>query len=184
MQHRTDREVPTANLTADGLQRRFAVLLERFTRRELQILLDALERSDADPGQELHRGGDPIDTLYLIWEGRLALAMPVGNEIIALGTLGPGEFIGTAAVIDPGPAMVTLTVIEPSILLRLDRAGLQALRKAQPRVGGQLLRALSLDLAERLRLYEEGMAERTQPADVGEFIRLCRPLLGIKDISP
>lgn len=184
MQHRTDREVPTANLTADGLQRRFAVLLERFTRREVQILSEALERIDADAGKELHRGGDPIDALYLIWDGRLALAMPVGGELISLGTLGPGDLIGAVAIITPGSAMVTLTVTEPSILLRLDHAGLQALRKAQPRVGGQLLRALSLDLAERLRLYEEGITERTQPADVGEFIRLCRPLLGAKDISP
>lgn len=168
-------------MTAESLKSRFPLLLERLSPGEVGNLLNALTQIQASPGEELHRHGDQADSLYLVWEGSLLLSMAFDGREIPLGTLGPGQHIGSVAVIEPGSAPTTVTVAEPGTLLRLDHSGLNALRADHPRVGGHLVQALSLDLAERLRFYEEGMTGRNQPPrDPEEFARLCRPLMGIK----
>lgn len=106
--------------------------------------------------------------------------MPVGGQDVTIGTLGPGQTIGAVAVVEPGPSPVTVTVAEPGPLLRLNHAGLEALRKHHPRVGGHLLQTLSLGMAERLRIYEDYMTRRTHTGDSEEFVRLSRPLMGVK----
>jgi len=168
-------------VTADLLKRRFPGLMGRFERGELETLLNVLVPIEASSGKELHHCGNPADSLYLIWEGSLLLSMESDGEEIPLGNLGPGQHIGSVAVIEPGPAPTTVVVTEPSTLLRLDHSGFLVLRTIYPRLGGHFLQALSLDLAERLRSYEEGMARRTQPpSNPEEFARLYRPLMGIK----
>lgn len=168
-------------ITVNRLKRRFSSLMGRFERGELATLLDVLVSIEVSSGEELQHYGGHADSLYLIWEGSLALSMEFHGKEIPLGTLGPGQHIGSVAVIEPGLAPTTVTVTESSILLRLDHPSLVVLRATHPRLSGHLLQALSLDLVQRLRRYEEGMVERTQPpADPEEFARLCRPLLGIK----
>jgi hypothetical protein len=44
---------------------------------------------------------------------------------------------------EPGPAPTTITVAEPSTLLRLDHSGLVVLRATHPRLGSYLVQALS-----------------------------------------
>lgn len=168
-------------ITAKLLKRRFPVLLGRFEHGELETLLEALVPIEVPAGEQLHCCGDHADSLYLIWEGNLSLSMKSGGEDIPLGNLGSGQHIGSVAVIEPGPAPTTVMVAEPSTLLRLDYPTLVVLRTTHQQLAGHLLRTLSLDLVERLRFYEEGMAGRTQPpANPEEFAQLCRPLMGVK----
>lgn len=176
-------KVCTVTITAKQLQNRFPHLLEKFGRGEGKILLEMLDRIEVEPGTELHRYGDPDDSLYLIWEGKVMLSMPVAGRDIALGVLGSGQLIGAVAVVVPGPAPVTAMAAEPSVLLRLDHAGLETLRKNHPRIGGHFLQALSLNMTERLRIYEEYMSRRTRTGDPEEFVRLCQPLMGVKEAT-
>lgn len=167
-------------ITSKQLRDRFPQLLEKLDRGEAKILLQSLQRIEAEPGTELHRYSDRADSLYLIWEGKVMLSMPVGGRDIALGVLGSGQLIGAVALVAPGPAPVTAMAAEQSILLRLDHGGLEALRKNHPRVGSHLLQAISLNMTERLRIYEEYMAKRTRSGDPEEFVRLCQPLMGVR----
>lgn len=170
-------------ITGNQLKQRFSSLLERFNGGDADSLLQVLTQVEAQSGEELHHYGSHADTLYLIYEGSLALSMVVDGKEIPIGTLNSGQHIGSVAVIEPGSSPTTVTAAEPSILLRLDHPGLEKFRSDQPRMAGNLLRALSMDLAERLRVYEEGMVDRTQSSgDVEEFVRLCRPLMGIKAV--
>lgn len=170
-------------ITGDQFKQHFPLLLERFNRQEAETLLHTLDQIEAPSGEELHRCESHADSLYLIWEGSLALAMTVGDREISLGNLGSGQLIGSVAVIEPGPSPTTVTAAEPSTLLCLSHSGLKALRTDQPRLAGNLLRGLSLDLVERLRVYEEGMVGRTRSStDTEEFARLCGPLMGIKSV--
>ena len=123
----------------------------------------------------LYRYGDPVDTLYLIWEGRLHLSMTH-----SLGALEPGQMVGVAEVIAPGPALATVTAATPCILLRLDHASLQNLRQTDPELGGLLLRNLSTDLVERLRAYEKSLSQQGWPANDDAIIHLGRQLMEIK----
>jgi CRP-like cAMP-binding protein len=161
-------------ITPESLQNRFPQLLDKLNRAAVQSVLNSLERITATPGQVLYRYGEDADAFYLVWEGKVALSLTIAGEEKCLGTIGPGQFSGMAAVIDPGPALLSATVIGPSILLRLTHVGLVRLRATQPRVGSDLLRAFSLNLVNWLRTYEEYMAERDQPDNLVEFFRLGR----------
>ena len=168
-------------ITSKQLRDRFPRFCDRLSRGEAKILLKSLERVEAKPDEVLHRFGDHADSLYLIWEGKLSLSMPVGGKEVPIGTLGPGGSIGPVAVVDPGPAPVTVTVAEPSTLFRLTHEGLEALRKNHPRVGGHFLQSLCLSMTERLRVYEDFMTERTHTGDPEDLVHLSRPLMGIRE---
>lgn len=161
-------------ITPESLQNRFPQLLDKLNLAAVQSVLNHLERITATPGQMLYRCGEHADAFYLVWEGKVALSLTVAGEEKCLGTIGPGQFSGMAAVIDPGPALLSAKIIEPSLLLRLTHAQLLRLRTTQPRVGSDLLRAFSLNLVNWLRSYEEYLAERNQPDDFIEFFRLGR----------
>lgn len=170
-------------ITAKGLKQRFPQFMDKMRSREVDTLLDAMQRVDAAPGHVLQHAGDKIDSFYLLWEGSIEILMRADGEEVSLGILVSGQAFGAVALIEPGPALTTATAVDASVLLRLNHERLADLRQRQPRVGGLVLRALSLDLAERLRLYEEGMVVRgSPPRDAEEFALLCRPLLGVKNV--
>lgn len=168
-------------ITAAQLQQRFPQLVKKFNHRELQILLDAMERVDVPAGGQLLRCGEPADALNLVWEGALQVSIGIGDQEIPIGTVGQGHFVGIAAIIDPGLAVAHVSAARPSIVLRLTHAELEALRRNQPGVGGKLTRALSFELAEWLRTFEEYIAEREKPNDVEEFAQTVRHLMGFKE---
>lgn len=169
-------------ISPDRLKELFPHLLDKLNRSDLQNLMGQLVHRQVSPGEELHRCGSPADSLILLVAGALELSLLVDGISIRLGTLKPGQLIGSVAVIEPDASPTSVTASQPSEVLTLDHEQLNLLRSANPRLGGLLLRALSLDLAERLRYYEEGMAERLRPPDdASEFAQLCRPLMGIKE---
>ena len=170
-------------ITAKEFKQRFPQFLDKLGLREVDTLLAATQRVDATPGQVLLRAGEKNDSMYLLWDGSLEIKMQADGEEVSLGRLVPGQAFGAVALIEPGSALVTAIAVEASVVLRLSHEQLADLRQRQPRVGGLVLRALSLDLAERLRLYEEGMVARgSPPRDAEEFALLCRPLLGVKNV--
>jgi CRP-like cAMP-binding protein len=162
------------NITPKALQERFPRLLARLDLNEVDILLGFLATREVNPGTVLYRNGDHSDVMYLLWQGRLSLSLRLANEESVLGDLEPGQFIGVSGVIEPGPALLTVRAVTPSLLLCLDHAALKQLRAAHPRLGSKVLRALSLDLAEWLRGYEEYMTERAEPDDIEAFFRIGR----------
>ena len=170
------------SITAHDFKQRFAALLDKFEHDQAEVLLNTLTRTNASVGEVLYRCGEHSDVFHLVWEGRVSLSIAVNAKDITLGTIGPGQFIGALSVIDPGPAPVTFNVIAQSVLLRLDHAGLNALRDEHPEVGSLLLRTLSHDLAHWLRTYEEYLMKRTRSESVEEFVHLGMHLLGIKEL--
>ncbi|MDQ2697083.1 MAG: cyclic nucleotide-binding domain-containing protein [Pseudomonadota bacterium] len=168
-------------ITGKLLKRRFPQLLEKFDNNDLEALLGVLNRLDLEADQELRRYGDYADSLYLVWKGSLAQSMEIGGETIPLGVTGAGQHVGTVAIIDPGPALATVRTAEPGTLLCLDQTGLKTLKQKHPRAAGKLWRALSLELSEWLRVYEEYMSRRGGPQASGEgFVQRGRYLMGIR----
>lgn len=161
-------------ITPKALQECFPRLLARLNPGEVSILLDFLAIREVSPGSVLYRNGDYSDVMYFLWKGRLSLSLQLANEETVLGNLEAGQFIGVSGVIEPGPALLTVRVATPSILLSLDHAALKQLRAAHPRLGSKILRALSLDLAEWLRGYEEYMTDREEPDSIEVFFRIGR----------
>jgi CRP-like cAMP-binding protein len=104
-------------------------------------LVDAamvLEELRADKGQVIFDKGDTGNSLYIVVEG--AVRVHDGEKNIA--TLGPGEVFGELAALDPEPRMASVTVAEPSLLLRMNHADLDELIAEHPEVAIGIIRVL------------------------------------------
>jgi CRP-like cAMP-binding protein len=161
-------------ITPKALQERFPRLLARLDLDEINILLGFLAIREVSPGSVLYRNGDHSDVMYFLWQGRMSLSLQLANEERVLGNLEPGQFIGVSGVIEPGPALLKVQAVEPSLLLCLDHAALKQLRAAHPGLGSKVLQALSLDLVQWLRGYEDYMTERAEPDSIEVFFRIGR----------
>ncbi|MFQ5544693.1 MAG: cyclic nucleotide-binding domain-containing protein [Acidiferrobacterales bacterium] len=105
----------------------------------------------ATAGDMLISCGTKSDTLYLIWQGLLAISIEADSKNLLLGEVRNGSWVGEITMIEPGLATTTAIAKEDSTLLALSHDALARLRTDHPKVAGSLLKVLSLDLASRLR---------------------------------
>jgi CRP-like cAMP-binding protein len=89
--------------------------------------------------------------LHLLVDGGLRISVPGPGGARVLGVEGPGDFVGEMAFVDPAPASAEVAAEGPARVLSLPRSALAGLRRAHPRLVGQLLSAVCCDLARRIR---------------------------------
>ena len=91
-------------------------------------------------GEVLFHQGDPGDSLHLIVKGRVSVrtATPRGDRAI-LRVLGPDQVVGEFALVSPAPRAATVTALEPTETMTLDRATFADLRTKCPGVDDFLL---------------------------------------------
>jgi CRP/FNR family transcriptional regulator, cyclic AMP receptor protein len=138
-------------------------------------------------GEVVFHEGDPGDALHLIVKGRVSVrtSTPRGDQAI-LRVLGADDVFGEFALISPGPRAATVTALEPTETMMLDRESFAELRKQRPSVDDFLLtasvaevRRLSAALLEALYLPVEQRVLR-RVLELGELYRnggtICVPL--------
>lgn len=118
----------------------------------LHVLTLARART-AQTGEVVVRQGDRGDALFVVLDGRVQLSRD-GSNIIELGK---GEHFGELALIDDSPHSMTVTVKEPSRLMRLTRNDLAEIVGRQPNIALRLLWSLAEVVARRLRHTTEEM---------------------------
>ncbi len=103
-------------------------------------------------GGTLFRVGDPGDALYLVRAGRIKLWVDGdGGARIRLLTFGRAGMFGEMALLDGKPRSTHALAEEDTELAMLTRARLDALAAEDPALHAKLLRALALQLIDRLR---------------------------------
>jgi CRP-like cAMP-binding protein len=98
---------------------------------------------DLQPGDVLCREGELGDSLFVIVRGRVA----VEQHGRAVAQLGAGECVGELAALDWEPRSATVTALEPTELVRLERDDLMDQLGDHP----ELARALAVVLTGRIR---------------------------------
>jgi CRP/FNR family cyclic AMP-dependent transcriptional regulator len=96
----------------------------------------------------LFHEGDPGDTLHLIDKGRVAVRIttPLG-DVATLDVLGRGDAVGLLALLEEGGRRhATVTALEPTETLSLDRTQLDELRHAHPAIERFLMGMLAAHL--------------------------------------
>lgn len=76
-----------------------------------------------EPGETIFREGDPIDAIYLILKGHVA----VEGSGQVVREVGEKQALGTVAALDLGPAIHTVKAIDPVQALKLNAQDLQDL---------------------------------------------------------
>ena len=102
--------------------------------RELDLLLNATTTKRLMPKEVLCRKGDPGNQLYGILSGSLKVtATGTDGKDVMFGLMGPGEVIGEIALLDGEERSATVTAVEKTELLTLDRRELIPYLEANPR---------------------------------------------------
>jgi bacteriocin-type transport-associated protein len=101
-------------------------------------------------GTTLIYEGQPVDALYIVLEGALAVSSAAlgGQEIARLGV---GEIIGEISFVDARPPSATVTTVQNATVLVLDRARLHARLEEDAGFAARFYRAVAVFLADRLR---------------------------------
>lgn len=153
-------------ITGDDFKRHFPTLAAHMDNADIEVLLAALAPVSVKAGEQIITFGVASRSLYLVWHGRLSIAIEAQGKRLQLGQCGSGRWVGEIRLIEPGPASATVTAVEDGTLLALPHETFDRLRRAQPKAASALLQALSLDLAERLR---SSGTHLLQPAGAGEY---------------
>jgi CRP-like cAMP-binding protein len=108
------------------------------------------------PGQPLMREGEAGDHAFMIEHGRVEISTCRDGRTVVLNTLGQGAIVGEMALIDGSPRMATVTAVEKTIALTIDRRVFdRVLSEADP-----VLRALVHSYTSHLRKLAARMAQR------------------------
>lgn len=143
---------------------------------ELALVLSRATRISLDAGQTLLRFGQSSDRLFHLERGEVVITLPLGERTVSLGTRHAGSWVGEITWLEPGPVTATVIATRDSELLVLAREDLLALAREQPGLAARLLRAISEDLARRVRhagVVLEGPAPATdEPGAMARLLRL------------
>jgi CRP-like cAMP-binding protein len=110
-------------------------------------------------GDTVVRDGQPNDALYVVSEGRFAVAVRIGDRDVMLGEKGPGDTFGELSLLTGAAAVADVRASGAGVLLRIDRPALDALTARCPPAELALVRALSEDLAQRVRVATTTLRE-------------------------
>lgn len=126
-------------------------LLKMLTALDRRLLQELITEQRFDAGDIIFGEGDEGDALYIVWAGRVAVVKGKFSRPEDVFFRLPGEVVGDMALLENKPRWASLVAIEPSRLLRLERAGFYQLLQAQPAISLNLLALLSA----RLRAVHE-----------------------------
>jgi CRP/FNR family transcriptional regulator, cyclic AMP receptor protein len=150
------------------LAARFPAIASHAAGADLSPLLAALVEQPVAAGEVVLAEDEPSDRLYFLWEGEMSVGARSDGAVLDLGRLSPGALFGEVSFVDGGPVSAQVRAVGPSIVLRLDRAAMDALATRSPRLATAVLRTLSDALAARIRsstLRVEEIAGAGGPAE-------------------
>ena len=110
-----------------------------------------LSRESLAAGTVLIRQDEPPDDVFVLESGRLQVEMvtPEGTRM-RLRTVLPGVVVGEIAMYTGVPRTADVVAETPSVVLRLSRASIERMERAEPELAAALHRWLATTLSERL----------------------------------
>ena len=130
-------------------------LFQLLDEQERVALVSNMQSVDYAAGETLFEVGAPGDALYVVASGVVEMFFKNDTgERIVLETAGRGDFFGDLSLLDGGSRSASVTAVEESTLLRLDRRNLEDFLRGHPQAAMDLLAAMGRRLratVEQLR---------------------------------
>lgn len=100
-------------------------------------------------GVQVFPQGAPSDGFYLILRGKVRVTRREGEKTRLLATLEEGDFFGEEGMLYRRPRPATVTALEPSVLLWVDKKGFRYLLSQVPKLRSKLV--VSVETRQRVR---------------------------------
>jgi CRP-like cAMP-binding protein len=132
-------------------------LFSRLDLDELRRMYGAGQEQPCRTGQVVLKAGQKTDGLYVVLSGGLTITPDPENPALAVGFLGPGDYVGLGSLLQGPPQPNALVAQGGTKLLFLPAAALESLLAADPQLGYRFYRSISENLVHTL------MAEVPRP---------------------
>lgn len=109
------------------------------TDREVSRILSLADQIPVAAGHVIIRWGERTRDFYVLLEGKASVTR--GTQI--LGVIGPGDYCGELAILDPAPRSATVTMVTEGTLLAFGQREFLALLDEMPHVNHKLLGGLA-----------------------------------------
>jgi len=133
-------------------------LLEQFTDADVDWMLDANQERHVAAGETVIAAGEPVDSVYVVLEG--VLAVQGSDAARPIGVVGPGDLVGEMSFVEHVTPAQTVAALEASLLLVVPHSALRERAEAEPAFAARLYRALSVLLSRRLRRVTNDLSAR------------------------
>jgi CRP/FNR family transcriptional regulator, cyclic AMP receptor protein len=144
----------------------------------LQSLLDHYKPEIALPGEWIMREGGVADFMFVIINGELEVVSHGGGSSteVRVALLGPGDWVGEMAVLDPqAQRSASVRSLAPSLLLRLTADQMQQLEEQQLHVYTNMVRNIARELSRRLRVADRLIARSSAAMAKQYVLETMRP---------
>lgn len=138
----------------------------------LQLLLSELKSEIAQPGEWIMREGELADFMFVLVQGELEVVSNGGggSTEVRVALLGPGDWVGEIAVLDPeAQRSASVRSLAPSLLLRLNSEQMAVLEAEHLPVYARMLRNIALEVGRRLRVADRLIA-RTSASMAKQYV--------------
>lgn len=127
-------------------------LARHLSSEEEEVLRSRMQVRAVPANATLISIGDPNDTLFFVTDGEFLVSLPfTKGSPLFVGSRAKGSWLGELTLLRPGPATATVTAAHDSEVLMLSAGTLAELTTSHPSLVAHLVRALSEDLAQRVR---------------------------------
>lgn len=160
--------IPT--VTVDMLQDNR--LFHGVERSALVRLQTELQAEMSQPGEWIIREGDVADFMFVILNGELEVLSHGGGPSadVRVALLGPGDWVGEMAILDPQPQRsASVRALAPSLLVRLTVAQMERLQDTELAVYAEIMKNIAREVARRLRVADRLIA-RTSAAMAKQYV--------------
>jgi bacteriocin-type transport-associated protein len=117
---------------------------------DLDWLIAAGSRREVDPGDVLIHEGTPVDAVFVVVNGLLAVRTKLTGDV-NIASLRSGEIVGEMSFVDSKPPSASVLALEPSVLLAIPRTALTAKLQDDVAFAARFYRSLAVFLSDRLR---------------------------------
>jgi CRP-like cAMP-binding protein len=140
------------NNLATEFEQRFPMVVAELGPDNLARLLEVCTVVNLPPRRKLFRDRMPVDSLYLVLEGEMAVSLEDAGKTLELGKVKPGDWLGEVAVLSGEQlASSTVTTVTPCRALKIHAQDFERLVIHDEDIAYALLGHLVDLLAGRLR---------------------------------
>ncbi len=128
-------------------------LREEMSDIDFAIMHQFVEDVPVAKGDTVVSAGDEMNFAFFVIKGTFGINLGSdGSEDLELRSVGTGKWIGQMFFLEPDKSAVTVTAMEDGIVGRISEEAFNKMLSSYPATADMLLRTLSLELSNRMRI--------------------------------
>ncbi len=133
------------------------------------------EAIQAPKGTVLMRQGEIGRCAFFVVQGRLLVEKEINGDNLVLGEIGPRDIVGEIAILDDAPRSATVTAIEDSLLVKLDKQRIKMIISRSPAVAEVIMKLLCFKLRQNHDFLNKGTDLRSPECwrKICTILQLC-----------